>query len=723
MHRHVVSIIIASVLAVRAHAEDLNESLWRLAELGFEQTTECVLERGADPNACPPTNDSTLSVAAYNGSAGVVRVLLSRHAPVSLPNIGGQTPLHLAAAGGHAEVVDELLSRTSIIDVPDNDEQTPLHLAIANGRTLVVDILLDGGATPDLINGNGIPPASIAASLEYPRIIDSLFAAGANIDVISRCVGGAIEDLHAVSFKFEAPTSELRAHTQDVPIICGGTPLFYAIRDQAAEAAGRLLELGASPHKRNAYGDTPIFFALRRNRINFLPLLGHYGADPNAHDASGHTPLLVAIRTRSVEAVAGVAAIGADIERPDKSGTRPIHAAAETGSLEVLHRILDLRANVMSRDSDGHTALHVAAANGNTEGTRLLLTSGADVNARGTGGATPLMVAASRHAVGAIQILLGASADVQAKDNRSRGLLWYAVLGGDADIVAQFLRRGAQASEPDQFGVTPWQLALWNERTDIAPLLPPHETVPTVSKKEYLSTWLNDVSLILPRQPQELRTDEIHFEPGVARVPQIDFDDLPAFPWPPPRASAFAEIPARILTRGKDATFESVANRIRRALYLRGYTEPTYYQVQRNGFAIVTPAENFYPDGRIKPPDQRWLLKPIGELPKDPLEYLEQLVGKPRGQYRMIVFIITTDVLRPFAGKEITLAAARNIFNQGAATIAPIGDAPFTAAHTCYALVYEFEQNGYSQPSFVPKSGISGERHLAESRILEELTR
>src|SRR5688572_955441 len=66
--------------------------------------------------------------------------------------------------------------------------------------------------------------------------------------------------------------------------------------------------------------------------------------------------------------------------------------------------------------------------------------------------------------------------------------------------------------------------------------------------------------------------------------------NMPAFPWPPPRYSAFAPIVREWIADGPLPTLGSVATRLEAAFDRTGYGERTYYWVP-GGFALVSRIE------------------------------------------------------------------------------------------------------------------------------------
>jgi cytohesin len=101
--------------------------------------------RGAD------TGLGSVSMAALDGSDGMVRALLEVGAPADEPDEEGMTPLAWAAASdpGHAEIVEALLSAGADPNVRAFDGRTPLALAESNGYWHIADRLRAAGARCD----------------------------------------------------------------------------------------------------------------------------------------------------------------------------------------------------------------------------------------------------------------------------------------------------------------------------------------------------------------------------------------------------------------------------------------------------------------------------------------------------------------------------------------------------------------------------------------------
>ena len=75
---------------------------------------------------------STLWIAAYNGYAAVVRILIDRGADINKARDDGATPLFIASAMGHVDVMSVLLERGADID-KDSDSGATFVRSLRGG--------------------------------------------------------------------------------------------------------------------------------------------------------------------------------------------------------------------------------------------------------------------------------------------------------------------------------------------------------------------------------------------------------------------------------------------------------------------------------------------------------------------------------------------------------------------------------------------------------------
>src|SRR5438034_6975999 len=100
--------------------------------------------------------------------------------------LGGVTPLQLAATNGNAAIVELLLKAGAEVNAPNSNGTTPLMFASASGKTDAIRILLDHGAN---VNGrdssHGQTAVMFAAALNRAAAIKLLADRGADLKLMS----------------------------------------------------------------------------------------------------------------------------------------------------------------------------------------------------------------------------------------------------------------------------------------------------------------------------------------------------------------------------------------------------------------------------------------------------------------------------------------------------------------------------------------------------------
>jgi hypothetical protein len=199
-------------------------------------------------------------------------------------------------------------------------------------------------------------------------------------------------------------------------------------------------------------------------------------------------------------------------------------------------------------------------------------------------------------------------------------------------------------------------------------------------------------------------------------------DEIPMFPWPPPIASATADVPRRFFSSRPDdiLRLRNVKTALHDALESCGYFEKSYYRV-KYGFAMVTRLEQINYDGTAKEPPERWAVE-VQRLRKFSLKaYLKALFSANPGYYRIIVFVVT----KPFkqSDEEVSREEAMDWLWGGLNELpVSIGWLEYSAEHTCTALIYEFEQSNPGEPVELKEPGnLQGRTHLVKANLWQAL--
>src|SRR6185369_6090966 len=121
---------------------------------------------------------------------------------------------------------------------------------------------------------------------------------------------------------------------------------------------------------------------------------------------------------------------------------------------------------------------------------------------------------------------------------------------------------------------------------------------------------------------------------------------LPAFPWPPPKASARAFL-RKDLVVGNNAADDlgKAFDRIVTVLQKAGFSSSEYsvYSIPtQRGFVVVTKIENIDETGHFIPKPHRFSAdEPPASRPRTLLEYLKALFNAPPGRFRFIALAVT----------------------------------------------------------------------------------
>lgn len=224
-----------------------------------------------------PLRAGEIHDAAAAGDLDRVTALLAADATLlESKDNRGMTPLARACFGGppsfneQLEVALFLIDQGANVNAKENSGYTPLHRVIySRGKNLaLIRRLLEAGADVNASGSNGRTPLNSAAQSDNLDVARVLIAHGADLN--------AGNDYHGP------------INTGDI----AGSILQVAIRYSPGEAMARLLvESGATPGQKDAFGNTEIHLAAMRGYADLVHLLIEHGADVHAVNDSGRTAL------------------------------------------------------------------------------------------------------------------------------------------------------------------------------------------------------------------------------------------------------------------------------------------------------------------------------------------------------------------------------------------------------------------------------------------------
>jgi len=317
------------------HMDDFQESsaqqphfLCHSAELGHEDQIELFITNGSDVNALDD-DVSPLQLAAKNGLANIVSLLLEKGADVNTPQAKNTSKAILqAVSGGHSLVVNHLLTPEVHLTAADKEHRTPLHLAAYGGHENILRHLLDFRKHDtkevvdiDVKDDNGCSPLMLASKRGHKGVVELLLQRGANLYSTDRSNHTAL--YHAVHQHHRLTAEALFKHAASSPVYENlRSVLLVDIKEmilEAAKAGFRAITLacikralhGCTPRESEAFirlnkdsqGRTPLHHAAGNGRKEVVPVLVQKGYEIETKDNEGNTPLVLAAIAGSPEVV------------------------------------------------------------------------------------------------------------------------------------------------------------------------------------------------------------------------------------------------------------------------------------------------------------------------------------------------------------------------------------------------------------------------------------
>jgi len=133
----------------------------RAVTAGETSAATKLLDKGVDPDSADDSGNTVLMIAARQGDANMVSLLIRYKATVARRSAHGDTALNLAAFSGHLEVVKLLVEHGA--ELAPTTGWGPLHYAAFENKAEVVKYLIQKGAPKDALAPNGYTALMLAA--------------------------------------------------------------------------------------------------------------------------------------------------------------------------------------------------------------------------------------------------------------------------------------------------------------------------------------------------------------------------------------------------------------------------------------------------------------------------------------------------------------------------------------------------------------------------------
>ncbi len=451
---------------------------------GDRGTVQSLLKQKIDVNAPQGDGTTALHWAAFKDDLEIAQMLIQAGASVKAATRNGAlTPLVMAARNGSAPMVDLLLKAGADPNTTSANGTTVLMQAAVAGNPDAIRLLLEKGANPNAKEKvNGQTALMFAAWENRGAAITTLVSHGADMAVTTNVVKLEKETLDENGNPINQTVNDPdyvrggeRAKADpnaDPPgnLLMGGlTALLIAARDGQMDAVKALVESGANVNQQSAgERSTPLVIAVANGHYSAAKYLVDHGANPNIVNIDGLGPLWATVNMRYA---------------PISWAPNP-RTDEEFDSIVLIKDLLDHGADPNARtlkrklwfspsshdqtwvDPKGSTAFFRAAASSDIEAMKVLFERGADPNLPTLGGTTPLIVAAGLGWVGnfstnapgqwmnAVKFCLEQGADINAVDSKGYTALHGAAVRGDNDMITFLISKGAKVDAVTKAGDT-----------------------------------------------------------------------------------------------------------------------------------------------------------------------------------------------------------------------------------------------------------------------------
>ncbi len=338
----------------------------------------------------------------------------------------------------------------------NDDEDTPRIMVSAAERSYVdiIDSMISRGVNINIQNVNGYSALSTASENGRTELVKFLLLKGADKSHIKSLHHSPMV-IPEIKDDYEAPKI-----------------FIYCVRYGIIKAAVSMLNRGVDINSSDSQGNNALTVAAIYGYKDIMELLLKKGADVNQINGIGQSPAVSAIENGGAEGAEFIVRNGGKLQGID----------LEWYTAKMFAVVSGKDANLEARDQQSEKTVLMLAAEKNHTGTvRYLVKKGAKINAefsstrrehRPYNGSTALIFALrDKSGTDAAFELIRLKASLDNLNNSDETALLSAVYHAQPDLVIALLNAGANVNRADSFGKTPYYYAMMNGNAEIMAIL------------------------------------------------------------------------------------------------------------------------------------------------------------------------------------------------------------------------------------------------------------
>ena len=313
------------------------------AQRGDREAVKALLKDAADVNAAQGDGMTALHWAALGGDAELAQMLVYAGANVkAATRLGNYTPLFLAAREGKAGAIPVLVKAGADARQATATGTTPLMVAAQSGNVATVRALIDAGVDVNAVeNVRGLSAVMFAAAANRHEVIALLATKGANLEAATKVI-------------------DLSSLTRGGMGFNGGNPPVPGQPPREGQQGGPQAAAPAQAGRPGAPGAPPAAAAPANRRPPQVPGVDRqFQLNELVAGQGGFTPLLFAARDGFMESAVALLDAGADVNKVAASDKNsPLLTALINGHFDLAQVLVDRGADINWAADNGVTPLY-----------------------------------------------------------------------------------------------------------------------------------------------------------------------------------------------------------------------------------------------------------------------------------------------------------------------------------------------------------------------------